>query len=271
MRPASPASGLVTTLERLANQNLFTSRDADPYLQTHPLPRDRMIALEQLVSASKYFDMNDPADLQLRHDLVRAKLVGFTWTSGRVLTALSAAATRACRRGTPGRSRPTASAACRRRMKQIDGLIAGEPRRRLLLGAEGPGAAGDRQPEAGARSAAQGGVAGAEGRADQGAAWPGAGRDRQQVAGQGGDQGAHAGLQDDPTMPRGLSRAGARLRARAATSRWRSSPRRRGCLPTENEGRQASSERVLKQNLKRGSPAWLRADDIVAYNPPKVR
>ena len=63
--------------KRLSNESLFNSRYIDPYLQTHPMPADRVAALEVLAKASPYFDRKDSPELQLRHDMMRAKLSGF--------------------------------------------------------------------------------------------------------------------------------------------------------------------------------------------------
>jgi predicted Zn-dependent protease len=49
----------------------------DPYMQSHPLPAERVRALEQLARSSPYWDKKDPPALQQRHDLMRAKLYGF--------------------------------------------------------------------------------------------------------------------------------------------------------------------------------------------------
>ncbi len=71
------AKGMLELFKRLANDSLFNSRYIDPYLQSHPLPPERIAALEVLAKASPYFDRKDPPELQLRHDLMRAKLSGF--------------------------------------------------------------------------------------------------------------------------------------------------------------------------------------------------
>ena len=71
------AKGMLDLFKRLANESLFNSRYVDPYLQTHPLPPERVAALEVLAKASPYFDRKDPPELQLRHDVMRAKLAGF--------------------------------------------------------------------------------------------------------------------------------------------------------------------------------------------------
>jgi predicted Zn-dependent protease len=69
--------GMVDLFKRLANENLYRSQYADPYLQTHPMPADRVAALETLAKSSPYWNAKDPPALQERHDLMRAKLSGF--------------------------------------------------------------------------------------------------------------------------------------------------------------------------------------------------
>lgn len=69
--------GMVDLFKRLTNEALFNTRYIDPYLQSHPMPADRVAALEALAAASPYWDRKDPPELQLRHDLMRAKLAGF--------------------------------------------------------------------------------------------------------------------------------------------------------------------------------------------------
>ena len=71
------ARGMLELFKRLSNEMLFGLSRADPYLQTHPLPPERVAALEVLAKASPYFDRKDPPELQLRHDMMRAKLSGF--------------------------------------------------------------------------------------------------------------------------------------------------------------------------------------------------
>jgi predicted Zn-dependent protease len=69
--------GMVDLFKRLSNEVLFNSRYIDPYMQTHPMPAERVAALETLAKASPYWDRKDPPELQMRHDLMRAKLSGF--------------------------------------------------------------------------------------------------------------------------------------------------------------------------------------------------
>jgi predicted Zn-dependent protease len=120
------AKGMVDLFERLSNQMLFNSKYMDPYLQTHPMPADRVAALEQLAKASPYWDTKDSPELQLRHDLMRAKLSGF----------LERPDTVARRYPLSDRSLPARYARAistyrhsdlRQAIVQIDGLIQSEP------------------------------------------------------------------------------------------------------------------------------------------------
>jgi predicted Zn-dependent protease len=71
------ARGMLRTFERFANEGMFLSRGADPYAMSHPMPRERIAALEDLARKSVHFEKKDPPALQLRHDLARAKVAGF--------------------------------------------------------------------------------------------------------------------------------------------------------------------------------------------------
>jgi predicted Zn-dependent protease len=69
--------GMYETFKRFTDESLFAARGADPYLQSHPMPADRVAALQEFARSSPYWDkMDDPA-LQLRHDMVRAKISAF--------------------------------------------------------------------------------------------------------------------------------------------------------------------------------------------------
>lgn len=69
--------GLLTTLERFQNDALFKTSQLDPYTLSHPLPNDRISSLQAAVKAAPAFARKDPPDLQARHDMMRAKLFGF--------------------------------------------------------------------------------------------------------------------------------------------------------------------------------------------------
>ena len=69
--------GMVELFKRLSNEVLFNSKYIDPYMQSHPMPADRVAAVETGARARPFWDRKDSPELQLRHDLMRAKLSGF--------------------------------------------------------------------------------------------------------------------------------------------------------------------------------------------------
>jgi len=71
------AKGMYETFKRFTNDSLFAAHGADPYVQSHPMPAERVEALEGLARSSPYWDKKDDAALQLRHDMVRAKISAF--------------------------------------------------------------------------------------------------------------------------------------------------------------------------------------------------
>lgn len=72
------AKGMLKTFERFASALALSGARVDPYQVSHPMPRDRIANLRTLASRSKFFDKADPAALQLRHDLSRAKIAAYT-------------------------------------------------------------------------------------------------------------------------------------------------------------------------------------------------
>jgi predicted Zn-dependent protease len=71
------AKGMYETFKRFTNDSLFAARGADPYVQSHPMPAERVAALEEIARSSPYWDKKDDPALQLRHDMVRAKISAF--------------------------------------------------------------------------------------------------------------------------------------------------------------------------------------------------
>ncbi len=69
--------GMIETFKLFLEQASTAGRGVDPYAQTHPLPQERIASLQQLASTSPYFAQKDTPELQLRHDMVRAKLDAF--------------------------------------------------------------------------------------------------------------------------------------------------------------------------------------------------
>jgi predicted Zn-dependent protease len=71
------AKGMYETFKRFTNDSLFAAHGADPYFQSHPMPAERVAALEELARSSPYWDKKDDPALQLRHDMMRAKIAAF--------------------------------------------------------------------------------------------------------------------------------------------------------------------------------------------------
>ncbi len=71
------AKGMYETFRRFTNDSLFASYGADPYVQSHPMPAERVAALEQMARTSPYWDKKDDPALQMRHDMMRAKISAF--------------------------------------------------------------------------------------------------------------------------------------------------------------------------------------------------
>ena len=78
------AKGMYEVFKRFADEMMFSAAYIDPYLQNHPMPAERMAALVELVK-TPYWDKKDPPELQFRHDMMRAKLYGFTERADAVL------------------------------------------------------------------------------------------------------------------------------------------------------------------------------------------
>ena len=83
----------------------------NPYLQSHPLPQQRIVQLRELVTTSPYYDNVDAPELQFRHDLMKAKLYGFLDEPEDGLLPLSRHGSESRRRCMRGRSRPIANRA----------------------------------------------------------------------------------------------------------------------------------------------------------------
>ncbi|MEQ1651460.1 MAG: M48 family metalloprotease [Hyphomicrobium sp.] len=76
--------GMLTTFERFQQQEYVSDQYKDPFVRSHPVATDRLARLRDLVSSSPYINQPDPVALQLRHDLMRAKLAGYLERPGTV-------------------------------------------------------------------------------------------------------------------------------------------------------------------------------------------
>jgi predicted Zn-dependent protease len=262
-------AGMVKTLKRLADQMLLIAQRVDPYVQSHPLPAERVIALEALVAKSRFADRKDAPELQARHDLVRAKLVGFTYPPDRLarkypmtdksLAARYARAIASYRRG-----------ALKDAMPQIDGLIKAEPNNAYFRELRGQALLEHGKPKESveplrkAVSLAPGSgllrilfgqalvATGSRGNVDEAIS------------------NLTVGLQKDPDVPVGY-RALARAYAMKNDIAMAELATAQGLFAEGNISEAKNHAGRAQAKLKAGTPAWLRADDIVSYNPPKLR
>jgi predicted Zn-dependent protease len=69
--------GMLATFERFAAQEYISDAQKEAFARSHPLSLDRLARLRKLVETSPYYAVKDSPELQLRHDLMRAKLSGY--------------------------------------------------------------------------------------------------------------------------------------------------------------------------------------------------
>lgn len=70
--------GLKRTFERFEKDRALNASQVNPYLLSHPLPRERIAQIDALVQNSPNRDKTDPAGLRARHDRARAKIAAYT-------------------------------------------------------------------------------------------------------------------------------------------------------------------------------------------------
>lgn len=71
--------GMIETFERFAQEESFSLQRTPQSLfaRTHPFAADRITQLRSRAQASPFWDTRDPPALQLRHDMMRAKISGY--------------------------------------------------------------------------------------------------------------------------------------------------------------------------------------------------
>ena len=69
--------GMMDLFNKLANQSVVSLRYVDPYVLSHPAPRNRVRFLETEARKSPYFNKKDSPALVFRHKMAQAKLHGF--------------------------------------------------------------------------------------------------------------------------------------------------------------------------------------------------
>ena len=82
-RTQQSARGFLGFMEILQNEELLSALHQDPYLRTHPLTRDRVDVIRTHVETSPWSNVPPSADLEERHARMRAKLFAFLETPGR--------------------------------------------------------------------------------------------------------------------------------------------------------------------------------------------
>jgi len=152
------AKGMYETFRRFTNDSLFAAHGADPYVQSHPMPAERVAALEQMARTSPYWDKKDDPALQMRHDMMRAKISAFMERQDTVY-----------RRYPPVRHQHAGALRARdldlsawqsaQRAGADRRTGRGPARQPVFLRIARPGAAGRRQAGGGDRAVAQGGSA----------------------------------------------------------------------------------------------------------------
>ena len=69
--------GMIETFARFQQQQLFITQQVDPYLLSHPTATNRIAQLETLARTSPHYNKKDSPELQHRHDMMRAKIAGY--------------------------------------------------------------------------------------------------------------------------------------------------------------------------------------------------
>ncbi|MGI9524840.1 MAG: M48 family metalloprotease [Hyphomicrobiaceae bacterium] len=83
-RTKQSGRGMLETFERFQRQEYISDQQKDPFVRSHPVATDRLALLRDRVTQSPYFGNRDSARLQLRHDMMRAKLSGYLEAPGTV-------------------------------------------------------------------------------------------------------------------------------------------------------------------------------------------
>lgn len=86
-RTQQSSRGLLEFMEVLEDQELLSARNQDPYVRTHPLSRDRIDTLRFHLKNSPLANKLTAAADRISHARIKAKLVGFTHSLSRTLRA----------------------------------------------------------------------------------------------------------------------------------------------------------------------------------------
>jgi len=261
------AKGMLTTFRRFADEQMFASKYADPYAVSHPMARDRFRSLETEAQNSKYFNKPDPDSLQFRHDMVKAKLFAFTTHPNAVARVYPRSDT-----SLPAQyARAIAAMKTRRRdaVRLVDDLIRRLPNNPYLYELKGQVLLEGGNP----RSAVAPFRKAVSLRPNEGQflVWLGyalVGSNEASALPE-AERILRKGVQQDPNSRIGYSqlaiaqaRQGKRADADLSTAK--------GLMVAGDFDAAKRYAARAQKNLKRGTPAWLQADDIVSYKPPQL-
>ncbi|MEJ8474350.1 M48 family metalloprotease [Roseibium algae] len=262
------AKGMLKTFERFADQQLFASRFADPYAMSHPMARDRFRALAEAAQKSKYFNTPDSAEFTRRHAMVRAKLLAYTSHP----RAVARAYPRSDKSMPAQYARAIAAMKSRSRgaIKQIDALIRQQPNNPYFYEVKGQALLESGNPKAAIAPFRK--AVSLKPNEGQFLIWLGyalVGSNNPAVLAE-AESVLKKGLHRDPNSSVGYSqlaiahaRQNERPQADLATAR--------GLMVAGDFDAAKRYAARAQKKLKRGTPAWLQADDIVSYKPPNLK
>ncbi|WP_323054800.1 M48 family metalloprotease [Roseibium salinum] len=259
--------GMLKTFERMAEQQFFTRQYADPYAQSHPMAQERFNGLLNEAQQSKYYDQPDDYVLQYRHDQVRAKLLAFTSHPSATLRAFPRSDK------SPAAEYARAIAAMNSRgksaVKEIDALIRTQPNNPYYYELKGQALLEGGDPKAAIAPFRK--ALSFKPNEPQFLVWLGyalVGANEPSYLPE-AERVLKEAIQRDPNSGVAYSqlaiahgRQGERPEADLATAKGL-------MVRGDFEAARRYAARA-QQSLKRGTPAWLQADDIVAYKPPDL-
>ncbi len=267
-RTGQSAKGMLDVFSRLADQQLFSARYADPYALSHPMARDRLAQLQTLARQSPHFGKPDPAHLQLRHDMVRAKIAAFTRNPRIVQSryprtdqSLPARYARAIVATRTGRPRDAAAA--------IDALIRSDPDNPYFWELKGQAWLEAGQPARAVEPLR---------RAVSLAPRPGLMRimlghalvsTREERLLPEAIRELKRGLAQEPNTPLGYRALGLAY-ARSGEPGLADVASAQAMMMAGNVAEAKRFATRAQGKLKRGTPGWLQAEDILQYTPPRL-
>lgn len=261
------ARGMLKTFQRMSEQQMFKSQYADPYAQSHPMAQDRYNGLLREAQKSKYFNQPEDYVLQYRHDLVRAKLFAFSSHPSATLRAYPRSDK------SPAAQYARAIAAMKSRgkgaVKEIDALIRTQPNNPYYYELKGQALLEGGDPRSAVAPFRK--ALSFKPNEPQFMVWLGyalVGSNNKASLPE-AERILKKAIQRDPNSGVAYSqlaiahgRQGERAEADLATAKG---------LMVRGDFQAAKRYAARAQkSLKRGTPAWLQADDIVAYKPPNL-